>query len=116
MGDSGLPAPGRGGRAPARGSALVPPAPAVRRGAAFSPGPNNAVVSASVDGLVYTIEGSSTPGGPWNAQINDLGASDTPPAASGLPDLTGSAWQYHTFSAFNGIPGKGFIRAVVAKP
>ena len=89
---------------------------AVRRGAAFSPGPNNAVVSASVDGLVYTIEGSSTPGGPWNAQINDLGASDTPPAASGLPDLTGSAWQYHTFSAFNGIPGKGFIRAVVAKP
>ena len=89
---------------------------AVRRGAAFSPGPNNAVVSATIDGVVYTIEGSSTPGGPWNATINDLGASDTPPAASGLPDLTGSAWQYHTFSAFNGIPGKGFIRAVVAKP
>jgi hypothetical protein len=39
--------------------------------------------------------------------------SDTAPPATGLPDLTGTGWEYHTFKldAFEGLGGKGFLRA-----
>lgn len=89
---------------------------AVRSGAVFSVNANNAQLSAAIDGLVYTIEGSSTLAGTWAAPIVSVGASYLPPAGSGLPDLSGSGWEYRTFSGFNGIPLRGFIRAGVSAP
>ena len=90
---------------------------AVRRGAVFTAPAGQAQVSAAIDGVIYTVEGGADPAGPWNAAVSNAGASNTPPAGSGLPDLTGSQWEYRTFSAFNGLPGKGFIRIkVVAVP
>jgi len=89
---------------------------AARRGAVFAPIAGHGQVSLAIDGLIYTIEGSTTLSGDWDGVITDQGASDTAPAGSGLPDLTGTGWQYHTFSAFNGLPDRGFLRAAVAKP
>ena len=89
---------------------------AVRRGAVFAAGVNNAQVSAAIDGLLYRLEGNAGLAGAWNSAISHHGFSDTSPAGSGLPDLTGAGWHYHTFSAFNGLPGKGFVRAVVVAP
>ncbi|MCX6866000.1 MAG: hypothetical protein NTV46_07225 [Verrucomicrobia bacterium] len=73
-------------------------------------------MSLTIDGLVYTIEGSRTLIGAWDSEVIDQGASDAAPAGSALLDLGGTGWQYHTFSAFNGLSGKGFLRAGVAKP
>jgi len=86
---------------------------AVRRGTVFAAGAGQARKSLSNDGLVYTIEGTDSLSGSWDGVITDQGTSDTAPAGSGLSDLTGSGWQYHTFSAFNGLAGKGFLRARV---
>ena len=88
---------------------------AVRRGATFSSPDGLRQISAPIDGLVYTIEATQDLTGQWNAAVTDLGASDTPPAGSGLPDLTGTLWQYHTFSACDGLNGGGFIRAAVSQ-
>jgi len=89
---------------------------AVRRGAVFSATAGQAQVSLTIDGLVYTIEGSADFAGAWNSSVSHQGVSDTAPAGSGLPALAGTGWQYHTFSAFNGLSGKGFLRARVATP
>ena len=88
---------------------------AVRRGAVFASNADHAQVSLPVDGVIYTIEGTSTLTGLWNRVVIHQGTSDTPPAGSGLPDLTGSGWKYHTFSAFNGLPACGFLHARVVK-
>jgi hypothetical protein len=42
-------------------------------------------------------------------------ASDTAPAATGLPSLAATAWEYRTFKldASEGLPGKGFLRAKI---
>ncbi len=89
---------------------------AVRRGARFVPGQGNRQVSAAIDGLVYAIEGSISLTGGWDATILHQGSSDTPPPGSGLPDLTGAGWHYQTFSAFNGLQGRGFLRAAITDP
>ena len=89
---------------------------AVRRGAMFTAGTNNSQVSAAVDGLVYRMEGNADLAGAWDSVITHHGYSDTPPAGSALPDLTGTGWHYHTFSAFNGLQGRGFIRIGVFAP
>jgi hypothetical protein len=89
---------------------------AVRRGAVFSANAGNAQVSLPVDGVVYTIEGGSTLQGSWNTVVTHQGASDSAPPGSGLPDLAGTGWQYHTFSSFNGLGGRGFLRAGIVKP
>lgn len=87
---------------------------AVRRSAVFSTDGSNAQVSALIDGVIYTIEGSNDLTGPWDSPVTAVGsASDTPPAGSGLPTLT-TGWEYRTFSAFNGLPDKGFIRSNVS--
>jgi hypothetical protein len=86
---------------------------AVRRGAVFAPNTSHGQTSVLVDGVVYAIAGATDLAGPWEATVIHQVASDTPPPGSGLPDLTGTDWQYHTFSAFNGLPGTGFIRAAV---
>jgi autotransporter-associated beta strand protein len=69
--------------------------------------------TATIDGVTYTIEGSATLTGTWNSPVAYIGKSDTPPAGSGLPNLAATAWEYRTFSAFNGLPGKGFLRAKI---
>jgi hypothetical protein len=89
---------------------------AVRRDAEFVSDAGGSLVSLPVDEVVYRVEGSPAAGGPWDAVISGQGASDTAPGGSGLPDLTGTGWRYHKFSAFNGLQGRGFIRAQVAKP
>ncbi len=84
---------------------------AVRDGASFTGG------TATVDGITYTVEGSLDlvfPG----ASVSGTGPSDTAPAATGLPDLTGTPWEYHTFKldASEGLGGRGFLRLKVTQP
>ncbi|MCX6876832.1 MAG: MBG domain-containing protein [Verrucomicrobia bacterium] len=76
--------------------------------------PLTGVQTATIDGITYTIQGSLNLAGGWDSPVACSGKSDTPPVGSGLPDLTGTGWEYRTFSAFNGLPDKGFLRARVA--
>lgn len=87
---------------------------AVRDAAVFATGLNGEQV-ATVDSIVYTVEGSLTLTFPGSA-VSASAASDTAPAATGLPDLTGSAWEYRTFKldASEGLAGKGFLRVKTA--
>jgi autotransporter-associated beta strand protein len=86
---------------------------AARRGASFGAGPNG-TRTASIDGVNYTVEGSLNlvfPAG----NVSHAGATDTAPAATGLPSLVGEDWEYHTFSldSSEGLPGKGFLRVKI---
>ena len=77
---------------------------------------NNAQSSATaIDGVSYTIESDADLLGTWGAPVTYLGKSDIPPAGSGLISLSGEDWEYRTFSAFNGLPDKGFIRGRVTE-
>jgi hypothetical protein len=64
--------------------------------------------------VTYTIQGTldlvTIPGSDVS---HPSGPSDTAPVATGLPDLTGTAWEYHTFKldASEGLGNKGFLRA-----
>lgn len=84
---------------------------AVRDGATFTDG------AATVDGITYVVEGSLDLNFPSSA-VSSTGPSDTAPAATGLPSLAGSAWEYHTFTlnASEGLGGKGFLRLKVSQP
>jgi autotransporter-associated beta strand protein len=89
---------------------------AVRDGATFANSGSPIVQSATQDGVVYTIEGSldllTLPG----SNVSQAsGPANTAPAATGLPDLTGTDWEYHTFKldASEGLSGKGFLRIKV---
>jgi autotransporter-associated beta strand protein len=88
---------------------------AVRDGATFASGASG-IQSATVaaDQLTYAIEGSIDLIFPA-AAVSHVSVSDT---AAGLPDLTGTAWEYHTFrlDASEGLPGKGFLRAKITTP
>jgi|GEM_PF-7057669 len=86
----------------------------VRRGTEFSP-VDGAQVSEEIDQVIYRVEASSDQI-TWDAVVNDLGASNAPPAGSGLPNLRGSEWEYHTFSAFEGSQTQGVIRAALVNP
>lgn len=83
---------------------------AVRDGAVFAAGPDG-VQTATLDGVVYTVEGSLALTFPDSA-VSVGGASDTAPAATGLPSLASSAWEYRTFKldASEGLASKGFLR------
>lgn len=89
---------------------------AVRNGAVFVTGPNG-VRTAAVDGITYTVEGSLNLAFP-GALVSSTGPAATAPPAAGLPDLTGSAWKYHTFKldASEGLTGTGFLRLKVTQP
>jgi sialate O-acetylesterase len=89
---------------------------AVRRGAVFSANPNHAQGSLLIDGLIYTVEAGTTPTGAWDNAVSHQGGADTAPLGSGLPDLTGTGWQYHSFALSKGLAGSGFLRAGVTKP
>ena len=87
---------------------------AVRDGAIFADAGSPVVQTATVGEVTYTIEGTldlvTIPG----SDVSKIdGASDTAPPATGLPDLTGTDWEYHTFKldASEGLGSKGFLRA-----
>jgi autotransporter-associated beta strand protein len=86
---------------------------AVRRSSVnFAVNGSNAQQSASaIDEVTYTIEGSATLTGAWTGAVGYIGKSDTAPAGSGLPSLSGTDWEYRSFSAFNGMANQGFLRA-----
>jgi hypothetical protein len=91
---------------------------AVRDGVTFtgSGTPDVQSNTTPVDGLTYTIEGSlDLASFPGSAVSHVGGPSNTAPAATGLPDLTGTDWEYHTFKldASEGLGSKGFLRAKV---
>ncbi|MCX6876156.1 MAG: autotransporter-associated beta strand repeat-containing protein [Verrucomicrobia bacterium] len=87
---------------------------AVRRSTAAFTANSDHAQSAVIDGVTYTIEGSVTLTGTWNSPVSYLGKSDAAPLGSGLPSLAATAWEYRTFSAFNGLPaGRGFLRTKV---
>ena len=82
----------------------------VRAGVTFSGGGD--LVSTAVDGVTYTIQGST--------DLIDFTTMDiievTPALSSGLPSLSSPGWTYRTFRAA-GTPGpvtpRGFLRAQV---
>lgn len=80
---------------------------AVRRGATFA-AVAGASQAATKDGVVYDIQGSLDLGN-FTSAVSHISASNT---AGGLPDLTGTDWEYHTFKldASEGLSGKGFLR------
>jgi len=84
---------------------------AVRDGAVFNAGTGTA------SGITYNVEGSLDLVFPSSA-VSSTGPSDTAPAATGLPDLSGTAWEYHTFKldASEGLTGMGFLRLKVTHP
>lgn len=84
---------------------------AVRDGAVFTGG------SATVSGINYVVEGSLGLDFPSSA-VSSTGPSDTAPVETGLPDLTSTDWEYHTFKldASEGLTGKGFLRLKVTQP
>jgi autotransporter-associated beta strand protein len=86
---------------------------AARRGASFAPAVNG-VSTATIDGVVYTVQGSLDLVFPAE-DVTHVGASDTAPAATGLPSLVGEDWEYHTFSldSSEGLGGTGFLRLAV---
>jgi hypothetical protein len=91
---------------------------AVRDGVTFT-GSGTPVVQSNttpVDGLTYTIEGSLDLAIFPGSDVSHVGGpSATAPVATGLPDVTGTAWKYHTFKldASEGLGSKGFLRAKV---
>jgi autotransporter-associated beta strand protein len=88
---------------------------ATRDGATFVPGAAGVqTATIAADQLTYIIEGSTDLVFP-SADVSHVLVSDTAP---GLPDLTGTAWEYHTFrlDSSEGLPGKGFLRAKLSSP
>lgn len=68
--------------------------------------------SASVDGITYTIEGSTTLGS-FPTQVNNVPTA-VPPSPATLS--SGYVWKSFSLDGSNGLPGKGFLRAAVTAP
>jgi hypothetical protein len=68
--------------------------------------------SASVDGITYTIEGSTTLD-PFTTQVNNVPTA-VPPSPATLS--SGYVWKSFSLDGSNGLPGKGFLRAKVTAP
>lgn len=84
---------------------------AVRDGATFTSGAGGSQ-TATVDGVVYTLQGSLDLSA-FTSAVSVVGsASDTAP---GLPSLAGTSWEYRTFKldASEGLGGKGFLRVKI---
>jgi autotransporter-associated beta strand protein len=87
---------------------------AVRDGASFSAA--GTTQTATLDGVVYTIEGSLDLAFSPGSAVTTVGSgSEAAPAGTSLPAITGSAWEYRTFrlDASEGLSGKGFLRAKI---
>jgi autotransporter-associated beta strand protein len=78
---------------------------AVRAGTPVFTGSPSA--TATIDGVTYTV------GGSLDLTAFDSAVSNITPITEGLPDLSGSGYEYRSFSLNGsaGLPGKGFIRA-----
>ncbi len=89
---------------------------AVRRGATFTANGDNAQ-AATVDQVQYTVQGSLALD-LWNSAVSAIApGADTAPVGSGLTeDLTGTGWEYRTFSldASEGLATKGFLRVKIS--
>ena len=96
----------------------------VRRGATFSGAAG--LVSAPIDGIVYTIQGSATPqAGAWSLAIAEItNPTDLAAIQSGLPALSDlnhdgiSEWSYRTFRRPGNITAatpSAFLRAKITK-
>jgi autotransporter-associated beta strand protein len=88
---------------------------AIRRGAVFAAGPGGSQ-TAQIGTTTCSVTGGPTPGDASGA-VSHVGISDTAPAATGLPSLAGTDWEYHTFSldASEGVPNRGFLRVRAAE-
>jgi hypothetical protein len=88
---------------------------AVRRGATFALVPFNGQV-ASIDGITY-LAGGATVIGVFTNNVLHSGPTDTAPSGSGLPSLTGGAWEYHhfRFSGSPSQPARGYLRLGVTQ-
>lgn len=80
---------------------------AVRAGASFSGSPSPA---ATIDGIVYQIQGSTSLGTFVETVEGPLAAPVIP---ASLPAAAPSGYEYRTFrlAGSNGLPGRGFLRA-----
>ena len=80
---------------------------AARTGASFTGNPSP---TATIDGVIYEIQGSQTLGSFTHAVTK---TTTLTPAQTGLPDISGSGWTYQTFrlEGSEGLTGKGFLRA-----
>ncbi len=87
---------------------------ACRQGAVFSSQPDGSQRNvAAVDGLHYAVQGATELGSFTQAVLHGA-VSFTAPAGSGLPDLTGTGWEYHTFYLAPAATGSArFLRVAV---
>ncbi len=81
----------------------------VRAGATFTAGGNGTLISNTVDGISYRIEGSTNLVN-WTSQVSEV----TPNLGSGSPK-TGYVFKTFRLNAGNGLSGKGFIHAFVTQ-
>jgi autotransporter-associated beta strand protein len=90
---------------------------AVRDGASFAPAPSGSQ-AAEIGGISYSVQGALDLVFP-SSSVSVVGAaSDTAPAITGFPSLSGTDWEYRTFKldASEGLAGKGFLRVNVTQP
>jgi hypothetical protein len=85
---------------------------AVRKTAVFTAGAP--ATSALIDGITYRIEGGTA----LDAFTGAVKLVPTVLLPSGAPDLSGSNYEYRSFSldGSDALPGKGFFRAAAIKP
>lgn len=71
-------------------------------------------LSATGDGVTYTVEGSDNVG-PWNLDIDEVTGADATAIQTGLPALSGAGWTYRTFRSPGPITGDSsdFLRVRV---
>jgi hypothetical protein len=86
---------------------------AVRAGAVFAGTPSPVV---TVDGIRDAIEGSPNLAA-YLASVIEMPIPLTP-SVTGLPELGGTGWEYHSFrlQGSDGLPGSGFLRAQITQP
>lgn len=86
----------------------------VRNGATFSGATEQ--VSAAVDGVTYTIQGSDQLA-TWDLVVSEVLGADKTAIETGLPALN-SGWTYRTFQSPGAISGdpQDFLRAVIVNP
>ena len=75
-------------------------------------------VSANIDGIVYTIQGSATlDTATWTLAVSEILGADAAAIQAGMPALS-TGWTYRTFRTAGSVPAEGnhnFLRAKVTK-
>ena len=87
---------------------------ATRRGAEFGAAGSGAL-GADIDGIRYLIQGAGDLSN-FHEDLVFIGRNDAAPAGSGLPSLSGTAWEYVRFRfATPPASGGGFMRVAVTR-